>query len=260
MPNSITASVGIHGKNIPADTLTIQNLLNSTAAKDGGADHSLDPDGKCGPKTCNAIQKFQLTQFGWSGADGRVDPNGATLIALNVLNPDVGSPQTPAAQPAPEPLSTSFQFWLRHNPKFFSHPYAPDEFVFTVVDFTNSRMASYGLQFNGKVGVKPPDTGSGGHTAKITLNKPTTISGLGGQAVYQTLLKHGSGPAADRLVSKMVVFIENGKGFSAKFDCHILKPVPGGATASGANDPAATIQPSDEGFAYNLNGFLVKIS
>jgi hypothetical protein len=38
---------------------------------------------KCGPKTIDAIQKFQLFHFGWNGADGRVDPDGQTLRKLN---------------------------------------------------------------------------------------------------------------------------------------------------------------------------------
>lgn len=126
-------------------------------------------------------RKSQLKHFGWSGADGRVDPDGMTLFMLNALNPDPASPQTPAPQPAPEPLSTSFRFWLRRRSEFFSHPYNPDEFVFSVIDLTNSREASYGLRFNGKTGIRPPDTGSGGHIAKVTVNKPVTISGLGGK-------------------------------------------------------------------------------
>jgi hypothetical protein len=263
MSKSISASVGIHGKNLSPDTETVQTLLNNVPLNLVGPNPRLDPDGKCGQKTCNAIQMFQLKHFGWSGADGRVDPDGVTLVMLNAYSPDpipTPKPQPqPQPQPNPEPLSDSFQLWLRHKTKFFSHPYNQNEFVFTVIDLTNHRGASYGLKFNNKVGAAPPSSGSGGHVAKIKLKQPTTISGLAGQAVYQTMIQKGQGPVADRLVSKLFVVIENGKGYTAKFDCHLLKPTADGSTASGATDPAASPHFSDGQFQYNLNGMMIKL-
>lgn len=261
MPKTISASVGIHGKNLSVDTETVQKLLNNVPVVLGGPNPKLDPDGKCGPKTCNAIQVFQVKQFGWSGADGRVDPDGPTLLVLNLYTPDPAVPVQPPPPPSPEPLATSFLVWLRFTPKFFSHPYDPNEFVFTVVDMTNNREAAYGLKFNGKVGIAPPSSGSGGHAVKVQTNKPTTVSGLVGQAVYQTEIVKGSGPAINRLSSKLFVAMENNTGFVARnLGCHLLKAGPDGENVVGATDPAATPQFIDGQFQYNLNGMFVKLS
>jgi hypothetical protein len=98
MVKSIFQSVGrMGGKNRPDDVITIQQLLNKPPAAKGGAMPPLDVDGLCGPKTIDAIQKFQLHHFGWPGADGRVDPNGPTLKKLNefdALFPDAPPPVT----------------------------------------------------------------------------------------------------------------------------------------------------------------------
>src|SRR5262249_58452067 len=96
-----------------ADTLTVQQLLNGVSEVLGGPKPKLDEDSKCGKLTIGAIQKFQLFHFGWSGADGRVDPDGPTLRKLNALNPDPVIPPPPPVPPNPEPLSTDFFIWLR---------------------------------------------------------------------------------------------------------------------------------------------------
>lgn len=259
MPKSITASVGLLGKNLQPDTLTVQNLLNNVPINLGGPNPRLDPDGKCGNKTTTAIQMFQLKHFGWTGTDGRVDPGGITLTMLNAYSPDPVIPQ-PQPQPQPEALSDDFLVWLRFNKgKHFSHPYDPKEFVFTIVDMTNQRRASYGLKFNGKAGTAAADSGSGGQTARVKLQKPTTISGLAGQAVYQTVVTKGSGPSADRLVSKLFVVLQGNAMLVAKLNCHLLKPGPDGQSVSGASDPAATPMTIDGQFHYNLNGSFVKL-
>src|SRR6266850_3460843 len=98
MVKSIFKSVGrMGGKNGPDDVITVQQLLNKPPAAKGGSIPPLDFDGLCGPKTIDAIQKFQLHHFGWSGADGRVDPAGPTLQKLNefdALSPDAPAPVT----------------------------------------------------------------------------------------------------------------------------------------------------------------------
>ena len=81
----ITASVGINGRNLKPDVETIQRALNDVPANQGRPSPILVVDGDCGSKTKNAIQQFQLKHFGWSGADGRVDPNKQTIAKLNEL-------------------------------------------------------------------------------------------------------------------------------------------------------------------------------
>lgn len=79
----INAPVGIGGANMSQDVITIQKALNGVFSADGGASPPLVVDGFCGQKTKNAIQQFQLKQFGWSGADGKINPGGQTIRRLN---------------------------------------------------------------------------------------------------------------------------------------------------------------------------------
>src|SRR5262245_3762706 len=84
MAQFISASVGrMGGKNQPEDVVKVQQLLNNVPIGKGGPVAKLDVDSFCGPRTIDAIQKFQLHHFGWKGADGRVDPDGPTLAKLN---------------------------------------------------------------------------------------------------------------------------------------------------------------------------------
>ncbi|MDA7416285.1 hypothetical protein PGB34_07900 [Xenophilus arseniciresistens] len=81
---SISASVGRGGVNRFADVVHVQGLLNEWALASGGA--LLVVDGLVGPKTIGAILGYQ----GGHGCvkDGRVDPAGATLKALQGTDPD----------------------------------------------------------------------------------------------------------------------------------------------------------------------------
>jgi hypothetical protein len=88
---AISHSVGrMGGKNLPDDVVTVQQLLVQAPVAQGGTVPRLEIDGLCGPKTIEAIQKFQLHHFGWKGADGRVDPGGPTLIKLNEFDKSTG--------------------------------------------------------------------------------------------------------------------------------------------------------------------------
>jgi len=77
---------GMGGRNLPNDVITIQQALNNVWPVSGGPSPSLVVDSICGQKTINAIKKFQIHHFGWSGADGRVDPTGQTLRKLNEIH------------------------------------------------------------------------------------------------------------------------------------------------------------------------------
>ncbi len=233
MPKSIAASVGRLGKNLGLDTLTVQQLLNGVSESQGGPAPKLDEDSKCGKLTIGAIQKFQLHHFGWSGADGRVDPDGPTLAKLNELNPDPSTPPPPPLPPNPEPLSTDFFIWLRFQGTFFTEPLSSDQFVFTVIDVTNNRNAAYVFTFGKRGDIPPfPPTGSGGHAQRITARQPTTVSGFGGPAMYATRVAQGTGNAANRLSSTFSLFPEAWRvgsgisGVNANFDAHLFKPNP----------------------------------
>lgn len=81
----ITAPVGINSPNIYDDVFNIQNALNKVPPVDGGPQTKLVTDGRCGEKTIKAIQNFQLKHFGWSGADGKIEPYKQTIAKLNEI-------------------------------------------------------------------------------------------------------------------------------------------------------------------------------
>lgn len=82
---SISASVGLHGANFSSDVVKIQDALNHVSTENGGASPKLNPDGKCGQKTANAIRNFQLKHFGWKGSDSLIEPGKQTLAKLNEI-------------------------------------------------------------------------------------------------------------------------------------------------------------------------------
>jgi hypothetical protein len=86
---TIEASVGAKGVNRKNDVTTIQDALNRAPVAQGGPAPPLAVDGRCGPKTIKAIQTFQLKHFGWSGADGLIEPGRQTNLKLNQI---VGGP------------------------------------------------------------------------------------------------------------------------------------------------------------------------
>ncbi|MCA9137547.1 MAG: hypothetical protein KDB00_12335 [Planctomycetales bacterium] len=97
MAKMISQSVGTGGYNKYEDVLTVQELINDVPADEGRPVKPLKEDGLCGPKTKDAIGRFQLKHFGWSGADSRVDPGGQTINKLNEL-------AKPKTKPLPKPL------------------------------------------------------------------------------------------------------------------------------------------------------------
>ena len=94
MVQRISASVGRSGGiNRAADVKIVQALLNNVPQASAGPLPKLQIDGLCGPKTIDAIQKFQTRHFGMTAADGRVDPSGRTLAKLNEF--DASTPAFP---------------------------------------------------------------------------------------------------------------------------------------------------------------------
>ena len=88
MPVEIKFKVGIGCTNNKIDVGNIQDALGRIKPADGGAVPPLVIDGLCGKKTIDAIQKFQLKHFGWSGADGKIFPDGQTLKKINEILKD----------------------------------------------------------------------------------------------------------------------------------------------------------------------------
>jgi hypothetical protein len=86
MARSITASVGLGGVNRKDDSMTVQELLNKVPPDQGGPVPLLAVDGLPWQKTIAAIKNFQRVQVGFNQPDGRVDPGGPTLAALNTFD------------------------------------------------------------------------------------------------------------------------------------------------------------------------------
>jgi peptidoglycan hydrolase-like protein with peptidoglycan-binding domain len=95
VPKNVGSAVGYGGSNLFQNVTTVQYLLNCVPATRGGPVPELVVDGLAGPKTIAAIRKFQTATFG--SADGRVDPNGATIHALQGFDPFPEQPLGPAA-------------------------------------------------------------------------------------------------------------------------------------------------------------------
>ncbi len=81
---SMQASVGRGAKNLPADVTIVQSMLNSLPETLGGPRPSLVVDGRVGPMTIAAIVRAQQA-LRRRIVDGRIDPNGPTIIALGRL-------------------------------------------------------------------------------------------------------------------------------------------------------------------------------
>lgn len=106
MDKGITKSVGINGANERADVIFVQNALNAHASFHKATLVKLSIDGRCGPKTIQAIKVFQLDYVGIKNPDGRIDPNGKTLRYLTMY---LASPPQ-LGKASKEPLLTSSPF------------------------------------------------------------------------------------------------------------------------------------------------------
>lgn len=84
---------GAMARNDPQDVKNVQQLINDRMSM--GA--KLVVDGKCGPKTIGAIVAFQKNPMRLGNPDGRVDPRGKTIAALN--DPANRLSYTPAPTP-----------------------------------------------------------------------------------------------------------------------------------------------------------------
>jgi hypothetical protein len=80
--NSIRQTVGQSGVNRPEDVMQVQFLLNAAMQKAGTA--PLKVDGKLGPKTLAALQRFR-NGFMMQRDDVLVTPNGPTMEQLQDL-------------------------------------------------------------------------------------------------------------------------------------------------------------------------------
>jgi peptidoglycan hydrolase-like protein with peptidoglycan-binding domain len=219
MAKDISASVGrLGGVNRPADVKTVQQLLNNVPAHSGGPVPSLDPDGKCGPKTIAAIQNFQLKHFGWKGADGRVDPNGPTHTLLNIFDAPA-IPVPPAVTPQPQANPTSTKFVIHRMGSATSFDTRDENLFFQVFDMTNGLVGDYWLQPSGRqmTAQKPPEKFSGA-SRSFTPKAAHAVDKLGCEAMYASREKSG------QVTSSMTLFLPSGGVRIDDMPHHLIGP------------------------------------
>lgn len=104
---------GAMARNQPQDVKNVQQLINdrlSTGTK-------LVVDGKCGPKTIGAILAFQKNPMRLPMPDGRVDPRGRTIAALNDPANRLSYTPAPSAPPLPGQSSPAVEQGIREELK-----------------------------------------------------------------------------------------------------------------------------------------------
>ncbi|WP_296700136.1 peptidoglycan-binding domain-containing protein [Thiocapsa sp. UBA6158] len=165
--------MGAKSKNLASDVTIIQDLLNRIDPALGGPNVPLKIDGICGPKTQGAIQSFQLKHFGWSGADGRVDPGGRTLAKMEEV-----------AKPVGPVLVGAVEVFQAGNKTFVDNAYT--DFFFRFKSQTRSHSVLYYFSPSpGGVPLYPPSL----FNLKgdlFALEPPQGIHELGGTAIYTT--------------------------------------------------------------------------
>lgn len=82
---SISAPVGFRGRNLYPDVVEVQSALVRIGPARGGQPQSFSVDGSCGSKTVEAIRLFQVKHFGWSAADGLIEPGKRTHQRFNEI-------------------------------------------------------------------------------------------------------------------------------------------------------------------------------
>lgn len=88
MPISISASVGLGGRNKPTDVALVQQLLNHTG------DHKLTIDGLSGSNTYEAIKAFQKSVVKLFKPDSLISPHGKTIKQLITFNKGTSRPSS----------------------------------------------------------------------------------------------------------------------------------------------------------------------
>ncbi len=242
MARKLVASVGrMGGVNYRDDVITVQQLLNKVPVNEGGPTPPLVVDGICGSRTVKAIQLFQVKQIGWSGADGRVDPNGPTHTRLNTYDKSGGGGPGQPGWPR-------IQFGIRRIGFNTSFKPVARELIFEVVSWPGRfDKAYYWLQLPGQ-----RMQGWGYGTPTYTLfytNMPRSIYELTGPAKYHSRRVSGKVSSQMELYLRGLVRIgslesepENKNWpyyMSKKLQHHLIGP--NGMIGPGSNDVSTSI-------------------
>ena len=156
----IQSSVGVNGRNQSADVRKVQDLLN----RQGSTRYSygrIAVDGICGSQTTGAISNYQRNVVGFSSPDGRVDPGGQTITALERNASGSGKPSTNTSHDGARPTAPQIRLSIKHggktptktgSPGMFESTFSlfveEDRHVFTGSIFPDD-MTNYGRIKNG---------------------------------------------------------------------------------------------------------------
>lgn len=186
---AITASVGKGGMNHRRDVVAIQQLINAHLPIGLS---KLTVDGACGPLTINAISEVERKIGGIAAPDGRLDPGGRTLRAINfgrkilhhrhqehsaphqsVVRQNTHSAHLPAYRPSPRVLTSA-------------GPSSADGIPADIVQAAQKAQACWGVPASISIAQWVLESGSGKHMPPGS-NNPFGIKAAAGQAaVYVT--------------------------------------------------------------------------
>ncbi len=130
MSITITKSVGRDGGNVAVDVTAVQTQLNKVVAQLGLA--PLAVNGTADPATIAAIAEFQRCIVKMKTPDGRIDPGGGTLKALNEA---AEAPAAPApAAPAPATPATATPAKVRYSDSLPASARLVSDYAFKVIE------------------------------------------------------------------------------------------------------------------------------
>lgn len=211
-------SVGIRGANLHPDVMKVQETINRVPVNEGGPVVALELDGLCGPKTNDAIQKFQLHHFGWRGADGLIEVGKQTHQKLNTYAASKSTPTpVPPVPPQPkEPKATRFVI-LRED-KRDSFGGNDRDYFFEIRSVPYNRASVYYLARNQSVIPRPIPLNFQGPCAIFNTRTPLDTREFQCFAVFL------SEEHRDRHIeSKFVLQLTSGT-ISIPMRCHLIGP------------------------------------
>ncbi|MCC9600408.1 peptidoglycan-binding protein [Stieleria sp. JC731] len=211
----INASVGRRGVNKHDDTTGVQKAINQVPLDDGGSPVPLKPDGICGRKTIDAIERFQIHHFGWPGADGLIEPGRQTYNRLVLYTfPDLELPPIPKRRA--EPRSTKFII-MRENARD-SFGASNHDYYFEVRSVPHNFASVYYLERRPMPKPRPIPTKFNGHFSIFHTKKPITTKEFQCQAVYFSREQ-----VAQKVESHLTLVLDSGS-IEIPMDSHLIGP------------------------------------
>lgn len=209
----LDASVGRRGVNKHKDVLGVQDAINKVPLAEGGSPIPLKPDGKCGPKTKKAIQRFQLHHFGWGGADGLIEVGKQTYLKLVLYT----LPEIKVPPPAPkEPKSLKFII-MRENARD-SFGAKNTDYFFLIRSVPHNYSGIYYLARHQGQLARPIPKRFNGHFSIFRTRRAMTTKEFECQAVYFSKEK------AKGIIESHIKLVLGGAVLEIPMNAHLIGP------------------------------------